>query len=101
MSISRRLLICCLSQMPSIKKSFLWSAVEQVGPRVVQILITIALARLLEPSAFGLMGMLALFIGLAQAFSECGLDASLIQRKNITPDDETSVCAMNIAAGVA
>jgi len=58
------------------------------------------MARLLEPMVFGLMGMLALFIGLAQVFADSGFSASLIQRKTITADDETSVCAINIAAGV-
>ncbi|MBW2638413.1 MAG: lipopolysaccharide biosynthesis protein, partial [Deltaproteobacteria bacterium] len=40
------------------------------------------------------------FIGLAEVFADCGLSASLIQRKAITADDETSVFALNIGAGV-
>src|SRR2546422_11652533 len=87
--------------MSSVKRSFFWSAIEQVGPRAVQALIGVALARLLEPAAFGLVGMLALFIALAQVFADSGLSASLIQRNTLTPDDETSVWALNIAAGVA
>ena len=59
-----------------------------------------ALSRLLEPAAFGLVGMLALFIPLAQIFADSGLSASLIQRKTLTPDDKTSVWALNIIAGV-
>lgn len=83
----------------TLKQSFLWSAIQQVGPRVVQILIGLVLAHLLDPRAFGLVGMLALFVGLAQVFSDCGLSASLIQRKTLSADDETSVFAMNVVAG--
>lgn len=86
--------------MLSIKKSFFWSAVEQLGPKAVQIIVTIVLARLLEPTMFGLMGMLALFMGLAQVFADCGLSASLIQKQELTADDETSVFAMNIILGL-
>ncbi len=86
--------------MPSIKKSFFWSAVEQLGPKAVQIIVTIFMARLLDPKMFGLMGMLALFMGLAQVFSDCGLSASLIQKQDLTKDDETSVFMMNIGLGI-
>lgn len=87
--------------MGAVKKSFFWSAIEQMGPKAVQLLISVALMRLLDPSMFGLMGMLAIFIPIAQVFSDCGLSASLIQRKTITPDDETTVCVMNIGSGLA
>ena len=86
--------------MLSIKESFFWSTVEQVGPQIVGFGISVVLARLLEPGDYGLMGMLALFMGVAQVFADSGLSASLVQRKSLTADDETSVCAMNIAAGV-
>jgi O-antigen/teichoic acid export membrane protein len=86
--------------MSSVKQSFFWAGIEQVGPRAVQALIGVTLARLLEPAAFGLVGMLALFISLAQVFADSGLSGSLIQRKALTPDDETSVWALNIVAGV-
>jgi polysaccharide transporter, PST family len=86
--------------MSSVKRSFFWAGIEQAGPRAVQALIGVTLARLLEPAAFGLVGMLALFISLAQVFADSGFSASLIQRKTLTPDDETSVWALNIVAGV-
>lgn len=86
--------------MSSIKKSIFWSAVEQLGPKMAQMAIGVFLARLLEPSAYGLVGMLTLFIATAQVFSDSGLSSSLIQSASISADDETSVCAMNLAAGL-
>lgn len=87
--------------MTSVKRSFLWSGIEQVAPRFATIFFTIALARLLSPADFGLMALLTVFMSLAKVFSDFGLSASLIQRKSITDDDETSAFAMNIAIGAA
>jgi teichuronic acid exporter len=86
--------------MTSVKRSFLWSGIEQIAPRFATIFFTVALARLLSPADFGLMALLAVFMSLARVFSDFGLSASLIQRKAITDDDETSVFAMNIAIGL-
>lgn len=87
--------------MTSLKRSFLWSGIEQIAPRFATIFFTIALARLLSPADFGLMALLTVFMSLAKVFSDFGLSASLIQRKSITADDETSAFAMNVAIGLA
>lgn len=85
--------------MLSIKKSFFWSAVEQIGPQICNLVIYILLARLLEPGDFGLIAMLALFVSLATIFADAGFSSALIQKKNLTVDDETSIFALNIAVG--
>ncbi len=87
------------SIIPSVKKAFFWSGIEQLGPQLVSFIISIVLARLLEPADFGLVGMMALFIGLAHVFTNSGLSAALIQRKTLTLDDETSAFALNIVVG--
>lgn len=85
--------------MPSLKKSFFWSAVEQVAPQVVTFIVGVVLARILDPADFGLLGLLALFMGLATVFANSGMSSGLIQRKELTKDDETSVFAMNVVVG--
>lgn len=87
--------------MSTIKKSFFWSLVEQLGPQLFSFFISILLARLLDPAAFGLVGMLALFTGLATVFADAGMSSALIQRKTLTADDETSIFALNIVVGFA
>jgi O-antigen/teichoic acid export membrane protein len=88
-----------LSEAVSVKKSFFWSGIEQLGPLVVNFTISVALARILGPAAYGLIGMLALFMGVAAVFADSGLSSALVQRKSLTVDDETSVFALNVAAG--
>ncbi|MDX2416358.1 MAG: lipopolysaccharide biosynthesis protein [Xanthomonadales bacterium] len=87
--------------MTSVKKSFFWSTIEQLIPQTIRFILFVVLARLLEPSDFGLVAMLALFMAIAGVFIDSGFSAALIQRKDITADDETSIFAFNIIAALA
>ena len=84
----------------SISKAFAWAGLEQVGRQCVRFVLSILLARLLTPNDYGLMGMLFVFLSIAQVFADSGLSAALIQRQDIGPDDETSVFYVNVAAGL-
>ena len=49
----------------------------------VQFVVTIVLARILAPEDFGVIVMLALFIGVAGIFIDSGFGSALIQWLNI------------------
>jgi O-antigen/teichoic acid export membrane protein len=55
---------------------------------------------MVEPTAYGLIGMLAIFMALGAAFTDLAFSAALVQNKTITADDETSVFYLNIVAGI-
>jgi O-antigen/teichoic acid export membrane protein len=78
----------------------IWSGVERLSSQLIRFVIGVILARLLMPAEFGLIGMLAIFIGVAQTFVNCGFGEGLIQRQNATHRDECSVFYLNIAVGV-
>lgn len=80
--------------------SFMWSAVHRLIPQIIQFGISIIIARLLLPAEYGLMAMLAIFFALATAFADAGFSYGLIQRKEISIDEETSVFILNIVAGL-
>ncbi len=84
----------------SVSIAFAWAGLEQAGRQCVRFVLSVLLARLLTPNDYGLMGMLLVFLYIAQAFVDSGLSAGLIQRKEIGPDDETSVLYINVAAGL-
>ena len=73
-----------------------WSFCETVGTRGVQFVVGVILARLLMPAQFGLIGMLTIFIAVAQIFIDSGFGAALIQRTEITEADICSVFYFNI-----
>jgi len=76
-----------------------WNLLERVGLRIVQFLPTILLARLLTPTQFGLIGMLSIFIALAQTFLDSGFGLALIQKKEADFTDECSIFYFNIFVG--
>ena len=61
--------------------------------------VTIFLARLLEPSDFGLVAMVSVIIGIAQVFTNVGLGGALIQRRRVLPVHYSSVFFVNIFIG--
>jgi O-antigen/teichoic acid export membrane protein len=77
-----------------------WSLAESIGQRGIQFLIGIVLARLLLPEQFGLIGMLTVFIAIAQTFLDSGFGAALIQKKTITEKDTNSIFYFNILIGL-
>ena len=50
----------------------IWSALERFSLQGVQFLINIVMARLLLPSDYGLIAMLAIFLQISQAFVDSG-----------------------------
>ncbi|WP_155322052.1 lipopolysaccharide biosynthesis protein [Desulfosarcina ovata] len=76
-----------------------WSFFEAAGLRIVQFVIGIILARLLTPSDFGLVGMLVIFMAIAQTFLDSGFGSALIQRSQITQLDKSSIFYFNIIIG--
>lgn len=77
-----------------------WSVAERLGNQLFQFLTSIALARLLEPSDFGLVGMILVFSGFAVSFADLGLGAALIQRAHVRPEHLDSAFWVNAAAGL-
>lgn len=65
----------------------------------LQFLTLAVLARYLSPYDFGLMGMIMVVIGLAQAFADMGISNGIIYRQNATRDQLSSLYWLNIMAG--
>ena len=78
-----------------------WSFIDRLGQQGIQFLISIVLARLLSPKEFGVIGMLAIFMVLAQSFIESGFGQALIQKRDSSHVAECSVFYFNILIGLA
>lgn len=77
-----------------------WSFLQTFVQRGLQFVIGIILARLLFPEQFGLIGMLAIFIAVIQAFLDSGFGAALIQKRDVSQTDTCSVFYFNIVVGL-
>ena len=78
-----------------LKKSLIsgvfWSAVDRFAVVALQVVFEIVLARLLLPADYGLIGMVAVFIAIAQVFVDSGFMNALIQKKDRTETDYSTV----------
>ena len=77
-------------------KGVLWSTVERFSVQGVQFLIMIVMARLLTPHDYGLIGMLAIFIAVAQSLIDSGFSQALIRKQDRTEADNNTGFYFNI-----
>jgi O-antigen/teichoic acid export membrane protein len=75
----------------------IWSTIDTFGRQGLQFVITLILARLLTPADYGTVGLLAIFIGVAGVFIESGFSSALIQRREVSDVDISSVFYFNAA----
>ncbi|MFW5983242.1 MAG: MOP flippase family protein [bacterium] len=73
-----------------------WNLVGKLGHYGMQFIVSIILARLLLPAEFGLIGMLAIFMAIAQVFINSGMSSALIQKKDTTGEDYSTVFYYNL-----
>lgn len=74
----------------------IWSFVERFSVQGVQFVITIIMARILTPADYGLIGMLAIFMGVSQVFIDGGFSKALIQTKDKDERDFSTVFYINL-----
>jgi O-antigen/teichoic acid export membrane protein len=77
-----------------------WSSIGRFGALALNFLSNLVLARLLMPSDYGAVGMLAVFIAVSNEFVLAGFGAALIQKKRPTDLDYTSVFWWNLVVSV-
>jgi len=81
-------------------KGVFWSAAERFSVQGIQFLVMLIMARLLTPEDYGIVGMLAVFVSLAQAFVDSGFSQALIHKSNRTDVDNSTVFYFNIVVSV-
>ena len=77
-----------------------WSIAEKVGSMLLQMVVSIVVARLLVPEDFGVMAILTFFTALALVMVDSGFSQTLIRKEDPSPEDYRSVFAFNIAVSV-
>ena len=78
----------------------LWTAIQKYSTMVISFISGIILARLLMPEDYGAIGMLAIFMSLAEVFIDAGFGSALIQKKEPTQTDYSTVFYFNIGMSV-
>ena len=81
-------------------KGVVWTALQRYSTMLIQFVSGIILARLLTPYDYGCIGMLAIFMLLAEAFIDGGFGSALIQKKNPTQTDYSTIFFWNLGLSV-
>lgn len=77
-------------------QSMVWTAFSKYSNMIIQFVSGIILARLLTPHDYGCIGMLSIFMSLAENFIDGGFGSALIQKKNATQVDFSTIFFWNM-----
>ena len=77
-----------------------WNAIGRFSSQGISFVIGILLARILSPSDYGVIGMIGIFMAIAQTFIDSGFSSALIRKKDCTDTDYSTAFYFNIAVGI-
>lgn len=86
-----------MSQRKEVVQNFLWRFAERCGAQGVNFIVAIVLARLLDPSDYGVISMVTIFTNILNVFVDSGLGTALVQKKNADDLDFSTVFFFNFA----
>ena len=90
--------------MPLIKNKVLnaalWSFLQRGGSLIIGFIANMVLARLLEPEDFGCLAIIMVFVAFADILVDSGLTSALIQKKNVTEHDVSTVFSVNLCVSL-
>lgn len=87
-----------MNKSEKVAGNFLWRLMERFGSQGVTMVVSIVLARLLDPEVYGTIALVTVFTQILHVFIDSGLATALIQKKDADDLDFSSVFYFNIAA---
>lgn len=89
-----------MGNTPKRSKSIVTVGFEKISMILIQLIISVVLARLLTPSDYGTIAMISIFISLSSALVEAGLGGSLVYYKDVDDKDYSTVFWLNIISSI-
>ncbi len=83
-----------------VLSGFVWRFLERIGAHGVSFVVSIVLARLLDPVVYGTVALVTVLTALLQTFIDSGFGNALIQKKDADDLDFSSVFYFNIFIGI-
>lgn len=81
----------------SVFSNFIWRFAERCGAQGVSFIVSIVLARLLTPEAYGTVALVTVITNILQVFVDSGLGSALIQKKDADDLDFSTVFYFNFS----
>lgn len=86
--------------MNKVVKNLFWKFGERIFAQGVTFVVSIILARILDPTDYGTVAIVVTFITLANVFVTCGFGTALIQKKDADKLDFSSILIVNLIVGI-
>ncbi len=83
-----------------VTTNILWRLAERFGAQGVSLIVSIILARLLDPDLYGAIALVTVITSILQIFLDGGFSTALVQKKDADDIDFSSVFYFNIVFGV-
>lgn len=80
-----------------VTSNLLWRLLERFGAQGVTLIVSIVLARVLDPSVYGTIALITVITTILQVFVDSGLGTALIQKKDADTLDFSTVFYCNFA----
>lgn len=80
----------------NVLSNLIWRFIERTGAQGVTLIVSIILARILNPNAFGVVAIVTVILEILQVFIDSGFGNALIQKKDADDIDFSTVFFFNI-----
>ena len=80
----------------SVFSNLIWRFLERCGAQGVTFIVSIVLARFLDPAVYGTVALVTVFTTITQVFVDSGMGSALIQKKDADDTDFSSVFWFNL-----
>ncbi len=77
-----------------------WKFGERILAQIVSFIVSVVLARLLLPEEYGIVSIVLIFITIADVFVSSGFTSALIQRKDATNEDFSTIFYCSLAVSI-
>lgn len=85
----------------TVTSNLLWRLAERFGAQGVTLLVSLVLARILDPEVYASLALVTVVTSVLQVFLDGGFSNALIQKKDADDIDFSSVFFFNLLSGIA
>lgn len=81
-------------------KGFFWLLAGSSSQTALQVIVLSILARLVSPEEFGVVAIATIFLGFSKIFSQLGMGAAIVQKKEITKEHIRTAYTTSLFIGI-
>lgn len=89
-----------MDERKNVISNFFWRLLERCGAQVVSLVVSVILARILAPEAYGTIALITVFTNILSVFVRSGMASSLIQKNGADALDYSTVFYFNVATSI-